>query len=275
MQTAVQGFETILYRVAGPLARVTLNRPDKLNAVNAPMIAELHRALDLAESDPAVRVLLLDGAGKAFSAGFDLNTGADVPADDVGYWRAELKRDFDLVMRFWDCPKPVVAAVHGWCLGSAMEMAIACDVTISGDGCRFGAPEVKFGSGIVALLLPWLIGPKAAKELLLSGDDRVAADRALHLGLVNRVVPDAQLAAEAERAARAIACNDPVAVRLTKAAIRRSLDIAGFRTALLDALEIDVQIETTKTDESRAFGEVLRRDGVKAALAWRARTFGA
>jgi len=265
-------FDTIRYQVDGPLGRIILHRPDKLNAVNGAMVVELNRALDLAEADETVRVILLSGEGKAFSSGFDLNAGADVAEGDVAFWRAELRRDFDLVMRFWDCPKPVVAAVHGYCLGSAMEMAVACDVTISGDGCRFGAPEVKFGSGIVALVLPWIIGPKGARELLLSGDADVSAARALNLGLVNRVVPDPELRREAERAAIAIACNDPVAVRRT---IHRGLDIMGFREALLDALEIDVQIETTRTPESREFNEVLRRDGMKAALAWRAKTFGA
>jgi len=267
-------FSTIRYAVDGPLGCIALARPDKLNAVNGTMVTELHRALDAAEADDSVRVLLLCGEGRAFSAGFDLNAGADAAAGDVPFWRAELRRDFDLVMRFWDCPKPVVAAVHGYCLGSAMEMAVACDVTISGEGCRFGAPEVKFGSGIVALLLPWIIGPKHAKELLLTGDDRISAARALDLGLINRVVPDAELQAESERAARALACNDPVALRRTKQAIHRGLDIMGFREALLEALEVDVQIETTKTPESRAFDDVLRRDGLKAALAWRAATFG-
>jgi enoyl-CoA hydratase len=269
------GFSTILYAVDGSLARVTLNRADKLNAVNGVMLAELGRALDLAEADDTVRAVLLRGEGKAFSAGFDLNAGADAAPGDVAFWRAELRRDFDLVMRFWDCPKPVVAAVHGYCLGSAMEIAVACDLTISGEGCRFGAPEVKFGSGIVALLLPWIVGPKRSKELLLSGDDRVTAVQALGMGLINRVVPDAELQQAAEHAARALAANDPIAVRLTKQAIRRSLDIMGFREALLEALELDVRIETTRTPESREFDEVLRRDGLKAALAWRARTFGA
>jgi enoyl-CoA hydratase/carnithine racemase len=270
----MHAFETIRYRVDAPIARVALNRPDKLNAVNNAMVAELNVALELAERDGAVRTLLLSGEGRAFSAGFDLNAGADVPPEDVAFWRAELRRDFDLVMRFWDFPKPVVAAVHGFCLGSAMEIAIACDVTVAARDCRFGAPEVKFGSGIVALLLPWIVGPKAAKELLLMGADRVSAGRALELGLVNRVVAEGELHAEAERVARAIACNDLLAVRRTKAAVHRTLEIMGFREALLEALELDVQIETTRTAESRAFNEVLRRDGLRAALEWRVRTCG-
>ncbi len=260
-------FSTIRYGREGRIARITLDRPDKLNAISAAMVGELHRALDAAERDTAVRSIVLDGNGRAFSAGFDLE---DEAGGDIDALRRMLQADLDIIMRFWDCPKPTIAAVHGYCLGSAMEMAVACDVTISAAGCRFGAPEVRYGSGIVALLLPWLIGPKPAKELLLTGDDRVSAERALALGLVNRVVPAETLLASALDVAREIACNDPVAVQLTKQAINRSYDIAGLREALRQALELDVVIEATETDESRRFNEILKADGLKAALAWRA-----
>ena len=264
-------FETIRYRADGALARIVLNRPDKLNAINGAMAGELHRALDLAESAPEVRVVILAGEGRAFSAGFDLDAGDHADPGDAGFWREELKRDFDIIMRFWDCSKPTIAAVHGYCLGSAMEMALACDLTVAGEGCRFGAPEVKFGSGIVALILPWLTGVKAAKELLLTGDDRVTAGRAHALGLVNRVVAAERLMEETVALATSIAANDQLAVALTRQAINRSMDIMGMRQAMLQALELDVLVETTETPESREFNEVLRRDGVKAALAWRAR----
>jgi len=256
------GFET-----RGPVAVLTLDRPEKLNAIDEPMIAALHAALDRAERDAAVRAVLLRGAGRAFSAGFDLGPGG-APRDPV-VLRAELRRDFDVIMRFWDFPKPTVAAVHGYCLGSAMEMAVACDVTVAAEGCRFGAPEVRFGSGIVALILPWVIGPKQAKELLLGGDDAVPAERALALGLVNRVVPADRCFEEALEVARGIAANDALAVALTKQAINRSAEIMGMRQALLQALELDVLIEASETPESSAFDAVLAKEGVRAALAWR------
>jgi enoyl-CoA hydratase len=262
--------ETVRYHTDGPLAVLTLNRPDKLNAINGTMIGELGQALDLAEADMNVRTVILAGEGRAFSAGFDLDMGGD-PAEmaDIGFLRRELRRDLDIIMRFWDCPKVTIAAVHRYCLGSAMEMAVACDITIAAQGCRFGAPEVKFGSGIVALVLPWLIGPKRAKELLLTGDDRVSAERALEMGLVNRVVPAERLMEAALGLGRQIAVNDQLALQLTKQAINRSCDVAGLRQALEQALELDVIIEATETEESRQFNEILRRDGAKAAIAWR------
>ncbi len=260
--------ELILYETRGPLALVTLNRPDKLNAINAAMVRLLNEALDRAEADEAVRVILLCGAGRAFSAGFDLSMGEGDPRDP-DFLRRELSADFNIIMRFWHSPKPTIAAVHGYCLGSAMEMAAACDVSLAATGCRFGAPEVRFGSGIVALLLPWLIGPKRSKELLLTGDDRVTAERAEAMGLVNRVVASDALLDEALGMARTIAGNDQVAVQATKRAINDGYELAGMTAALQQALQIDVLVEATETEESRTFNEILKRDGAKAAIKWR------
>jgi enoyl-CoA hydratase len=252
------------------VALLTLNRPDKLNAINVPVIEALDAALDAAEADEAVRAIVVAGAGRAFSAGFDLDMGMGEGKPDPADVRRALENDFRIILRFWDSPKPTIAAVHGYCLGSALELALACDLTVAAEDCRFGEPEVKFGSGIVALLLPWLAGPKAAKYLLLTGEDRATAAEMQAMGLVNRVVPAAALLDEAIALAKRVASNDAQAVRLTKQAINRSLDIGGMRQALLAALETDVVIETNETAESRAFTEILKKDGAKAAIAWRA-----
>ncbi len=259
----------VLAERRGSVALLTLNRPDKLNAINEPMIGALDAALDAAEADESVRAIVVAGAGRAFSAGFDLDLGLGGGKPDPAAVRRALENDFRIILRFWDSPKPTIAAVHGYCLGSSLELAVACDLTIAAEDCRFGEPEVKFGSGIVALLLPWLAGPKAAKYLLLTGDDRVSAADAQAMGLVNRIVPAAALLDEAVALAKRIAANDAQAVRLTKRAINRSLDIGGMRQALLAALEIDVEIETHETAESREFNEIVQREGAKAAIAWR------
>lgn len=261
-------FETILYELEGPMGVITLNRPDKLNAINGLMVKELNLALDQAEQDDNVRVIILQGAGRAFSSGFDLDYG-DVDTSAEDFWRGELTRDFNIIVRFWDSPKPTIAAVHKYCLGSAMEMAVACDITLSSDDCRFGAPEVQFGAGIVALILPWLVGPKKSKELLLTGTDKVSAEEAKTIGLINKVVSAETLKQEATAMATQIAVNDQLAVKLTKQAINRSLDIMGFRKAMQQALELDIEIETTDTPESEAFNKILEADGPKAAIAWR------
>jgi enoyl-CoA hydratase len=266
-------FETLIYRKHGPIAVVTLNRPDKLNAINALMVKELHEALNRAEADDGVGVVLLNGAGRAFSAGFDIEGGT--AEGDLSTKRRVLRDDFDVIMRFWDCPKPTISAIHKYCLGGALEMALACDMTIASEECVIGEPEPKFGSGIVALLLPWLTGPKLAKELLLTGNDRMPVQRAYEIGLINQVVPSGEHLDAALAMARNTALLDGTAVRLTKQAINRSLESMGMRQALLQALEIDVIIESTETPESKEFNEILEKDGLKAALAWREARFGA
>jgi len=267
--------ERVLYEVRGPVAVLTLNRPDKLNAIDAAMVQALQAALDRAEADADVRALVLRGTGRAFSAGFDLDMGEEDPSlDKLSFLRRELRRDFDVIMRFWDFPKPTVAAVHTYCLGSGMEMAVACDVTVAAEGCRFGAPEVRFGSGIVALILPWVIGPKQAKELLLTGDDKVSAERALALGLINKVVPEAECFDAAMAFARSVSLNDRVAVELTKQGINRSCEIMGMRQALLQGLELGVVVEGSETPESREFNRILEKEGAKAAIAWQEARLG-
>jgi enoyl-CoA hydratase len=236
---------TIEYIKHETFAEIRLNRPEKLNAINGEMLDGLTAALDRAEADDEVLAVMLTGAGRAFSAGFDLYLGP--PPEGMTqeqHTTHELRRDYDLILRFWDCPKPTIAAVHGYCLGSSLEISAVCDITVAAEDCLFGAPEVRFGSGIVCLILPWIIGLKNAKELLLTGDGRVSATRAVEMGLVNRVVPADQLLNEAESVARQIAANDPLAVQLTKKAIQRSMEIAGLREALAQALELDIEIET-------------------------------
>lgn len=259
----------VLYEQRSAIAEVTLNRPDKLNAIDEDMLAGLETALDTAAGDDAVRVLLL--RGRAFSAGFDLASWAPREGESrEESVRRELRRDFDFIMRVWDFPKPIVAAVHGFCLGSSLEVTAVSDITIAAEGCRFGVPEVRFGSGAVCLILPWIIGLKNARELLLTGSDRIDARRAEAMGLVNHVVAADNLMQHARGVAAEIAANDPVAVRLTKQAINRSVEVAGLRQALEEALAIDLEIELTDTPESREFNRILEVDGPKAALKWRA-----
>jgi enoyl-CoA hydratase len=267
-------YQTLLYEQRGPVALLTLNRPAVLNAIDATMIGELDRALDAIEADDAVRALVVTGAGRAFCAGFDLKDNSAERAEGVAQWRPILERDLAIIMRFWHSPLPTVAAVKGYALAGGCELAMACDITIAAQGTRFGEPELRFGSGIVALLLPWLTGPKKAKELLLTGNDKVSAEEASAMGMINRVVPAGEEVDAALAVARDIAVMDKDAVALTKRAINRSYDIMGMREALAMALDIDVLIESMDTPESTQFAEIARRDGLKAALAWRDARFG-
>ena len=268
MPEAGQGNGRVMTAREGAVAVITLDRPDKLNAITPQMTAALGRALDDIEDDDGVGAIVIEGAGRAFSAGFDLEAGE---WDSLESIRREMETDFDMILRFWDCPKPTVAALHGYCLGGALELALACDLAVAAEDTRLGEPEVRFGSGIVALLLPWITGPKQAKELLLTGSDRITAQRALEMGLVNRVVPEGQHRAAALELAREVAANDAAAVQLTKLAINRSYEVMGLRQALAQALELGIAAEASETEDSRTFNQILAKQGAKAALAWRAK----
>lgn len=263
------GEPNVLTRKDGRIAILTLNRPRALNALSSALMADATAALKALIADDEVLAIVLNGAGRAFSAGFDLKESAARGPVDVAAWRGILEADFDFIMQFWDCPKPTVAAVHGYCLAGAFELALACDVTVAGQGTRFGEPEVRFGSGIVALLLPWMVGPKLAKEMLLTGDDKLTAERMREIGVVNKVVVDEAVLNEALSLARTMAAAAPESVRLTKRAINRTYEMMGMRQALLAALETDIVIEAAENPERKEFNRIRQAEGLAAAIAWR------
>jgi enoyl-CoA hydratase len=269
MKGCAVSYETILFERTGPVARITLNRPHVLNALSTRLMAEVTGALDRVEADEGLRVVVLAGAGRAFSAGYDLKESAANPASGVLAWRERLERDVRFTLRIWDLPKPVIAAVHGYCLAGGCDLAMMCDVTIAAEGTYFGEPEIRFGSGVVTLIMPWIVGMKKTRELLYTGFDRVTAEEALRIGLVNRVVPADRLEAEAMALAREIAKNDPEAVRLTKIALNRTYERMGLRDALLMNLELDTLMEAAETPMRREFNRIREAQGLKAAIAWR------
>lgn len=256
-------------RAEGRIGIMTLNRPQVLNAFNSALVGEIGCALKAFEADPAISAVIVHGNGRAFSAGFDLKESAAKGPLDNEQWRELIELDFDFIMQFWDCAKPTIAAVHGFCLAGAFELALACDITVAAEGTRFGEPEVRFGSGIVALLLPWITGPKQAKELLLTGTDQITAERALEMGIVNHVVPQGEHLQKAMQLAAGIAAAAPRSVQMTKRAINRSFEIMGMRQALLAAVQTDVLIESSAGPERTEFNRIRKEQGLKAALAWR------
>ncbi len=262
-------YETIELRTEEAICIITLNRPRRLNAINKAMLDELQHALDAVEEDPTIRAIVVFGAGGNFSSGFDLQEQMEHRPVGVGAWREILDRDFRTVMRFWHSSKPTIAAVRGYCLAGGCELALACDLTVAADDAIFGEPELKFGAGIVVMLLPWLVGPKLAKELIFTGADRISANEALRIGLINRVVSVAELEPATLKLARHIAAIDPMLVKRTKRAINRTFEIMGITEALEAALDIDLAIEGDGSEDKRQFMEIARRDGLRAAFAWR------
>ncbi|MEO8937606.1 MAG: enoyl-CoA hydratase/isomerase family protein [Burkholderiaceae bacterium] len=261
--------KTIRYSVAQHIAQITLDRPERLNALNRQSLIEINEVMDAAEADDHVRVIVISGEGRAFSSGFDLKAQMEQQPQGAALWREILDLDYDTTMRFWNSPKPTIAAVHGACLAGAFELAMSCDITIASEDAVFGEPELKFGAGIVTMLLPWMTNPKQAKRIILSADDRIEAHDALTMGLVSRVVPAGRHLEEALRTARGIALMDPNLVMETKKALNRTYEIQGMQTALKTALDIDHGIESHGSPDKRAFMDVARERGMREAIAWR------
>ena len=247
--------------------RLTLNRPAKLNAISDELRDALAEAIAEAADDERVRVIAIAGAGRAFCAGYDL---AGTAPPTAWAWRDVLARDVEATLAVWSCPKPVIAQVHGFALAGGLELAMACDLIVAADDAQLGEPEIRFGSAPVTLLMPFVIGQKKTRELLMTGDLLDAAE-ALRIGLVNRVVPRERLDDEVDALADRLARVAPDVMAPTKLMLNRAMDAAGFAAAV--EMGLDLQSFINMSETAREFDAIVHAEGLKAALAWRDRRY--
>ena len=232
---ALPTFETLILAYDGPVATVTLNRPQVLNALNYQVFTELERAVTILAADPTVRVILLTGAGeKAFAAGADIKELAST--DDASGERLAL-RGQGILAQLERCGKPVIACINGFALGGGCELALACTFRIASETARLGQPEVKLGlipgyGG--SQRLPRLVGPAAALRLILTADI-ISATEALRIGLVDEVVPAAALLDAARAIALRIAAQAPLAVAASLEVVRQGADLPLDEALALEA----------------------------------------
>ena len=244
-------YQTLLVDVHEGVATVTVNRPDKLNALNDQVVADLRAAVAALKADPAVKGVILTGAGsKAFVAGADIG---DLAKQGVMDGRERALRGQAVLNALETMGKPVLAAVNGFALGGGCELAMACHIRIAGENAKFGQPEVKLGitpgyGGTQRL--PRIVGKGRALHLLLSAE-LIDAQEALRIGLVTKVVPADQLMAEAEKLMRTILAHGPVAVALTIEAVHQGLELT-----LGEGLQL----------EANAFGLVASTEDMKEGL---------
>lgn len=221
----MDGFETIRYEKDGGVARLTLHRPDVLNAIDLRMRDELWTACEAFRDDPDARVLILRGAGRAFSAGADISEFGTAPS----YVEARrARRERDLWGLMLHLPKPLIAAVHGFALGAGCEMSLLCDLRVASDDASFGLPEVGLGyipSAGGTQTLPRTIPPGVAMQMVLTGDP-IDAQEAYRLQLVHRVVPRDQLDSVAGAWAQTLAEREPLVLAAAKEAVLRGLDLS-------------------------------------------------
>lgn len=260
-------WETIQVEREGRVARIALNRPEKLNAISRAMQRELIEALTEAERDDGVHVALLSGAGRAFSAGYDLQGGGGVAAEQA----SAISRDRDGLeellrnwLRIWDLRLPVIAKVHGHCLAGGTQLATICDVTFVADDARVGAPQLPLGAGFVASFWAWQVGAKRAKEFFFPVGSMISGAEAAEIGLFNRSLPANQLDEFVEEYAQRAARTPKEILVLQKKAINRTQEVQGFREALLGGVEIDAIAHFS--EPVLAMNRSIRERGLRATL---------
>src|SRR5262245_30746103 len=194
-------YEQLIYGVDDRVATITLNRPNHMNALSEKLVGELIDAVGAADRDPEVRVVMIKAAGgKAFSAGYDIKESLEKPRRDLPTWRARMQKDIRFTYSVWDCSKPVIAVIDGFCLAGALELAMCCDMRFCSEASTFAALEARFSNGIATMIMPWLLGQRS--RMLIYTGDTIAADEAFRLGLVDKVFPKQDLQAEVTKIAK-------------------------------------------------------------------------
>lgn len=259
-------YENIIYEKQGRIVRLTLNRPEVLNALSDALLNEMEAALVEAEQDDEVRVIIIKGAGRAFSTGYDIEPGKPgkygaMPIFDDLLW---LQRTDRKITTIWNLSKPVIAQIHGYCVAGGNDVAGQCDILIAAENAIFMNPQIR------RLGLTWLnmttyhAGPQWAKMLFFTGD-RITGKQAERIGFVAKAVPEDKLEEEVDKLAQRIALVPSELLALNKAAINRVIEEMGLRNAFNAALELDIIAHNTKAVQN--FRRMAEKKGLQAALA--------
>jgi enoyl-CoA hydratase len=269
-------YETVIFeKVEDKICRLTLNRPEKLNAMSPRLLEELDAVFTAFEDDPDASVLIIRGAGRAFCAGYDLNAGSSSSPSPgkftVSMDRIMCQRIVSRWQRLWSLPKPTIAQVHGFCLAGATEFVGHCDIVFASEDATFGHPAGRQLGVLPSLSLwPVLMGPRKSKEYFFTGDSMTAKE-ALDWHLINRVYPKEKLEEETLNYARRVAMVSVELLALHKAAVNRYLEVTGFRAAEQSSADIDVIAHNTEAVKEWTKNQ--RAMGLKGALAERDRKF--
>ena len=276
-------FETLLYRVEGAVATITLNRPDRLNTIVPPMPDELETAVEDAVADESVKVIVLRGAGRAFCAGFDFGGGFhhwDEALTTKGRW--DPGKDFMLAtaasmgpvpkfMSIWRSPKPVIAQVHGWCVGGGSDMALCADIVIASEDARIGTPYSRMWGCYLTGMWIYRLGLTRAKEHALTGKPLSGAEAA-RVGLINEAVPFAGLEAAVRDYAERLAGLPLSQLAAMKLIVNQAFENMGLASTQLLGPVLDGLMRNTP--DAERFIELAQREGVPAAVAERDGGYG-
>jgi len=268
-------YKDLIYSVDGKVATVTLNRPERMNALSRPLEAEMRAAFDEADADRNVRAIILTGAGTAFSAGYDQAAAPASgvrPSDPKGKSHAEYIEHWERLdggrihnwTHLWALGKPVIAAVNGWAMGGGFWWQLACDITIASDKAVFAQPEVRHISN-TSFLFTALCGWKVANRWALTGD-HFDAQEAYRIGMINEVAPHDELMPRARALAERIALVPEPSIRMNKAIAMKGIQAAGLTSALLLEGALGAIVHSSHNEEREKLFEAQRSKGLKAYL---------
>jgi enoyl-CoA hydratase/carnithine racemase len=260
--------EHVLLEKKGYKAYIILNKPDKLNALDGNMYQTILKYLQDLDKDPNIRVVILKGNGRAFSAGYDIHEEMNLTLTPLEE-RASFQNGSNAIRwLMWELSKPVISQVHGYCLGGAFELMVPSDYVIAAEDASIGEPQIQFGAASVFLMIPWLTGIRKSKELLLTGE-RISGKEAAECGIITKAVPAAQLEASVEALADKLIKMPPEILYIQKLGINRQYEIMGMRTGLNVWVDMSMFFRYLKTEEIETFTRISAEQGVKAALKWR------
>jgi len=261
--------EDILYEEDRYIGKIILNRPKKLNAITIEMYKEIARLIEKSEEKDHIRVIVISGAGKAFSAGFDLSVPASNNAKGV---RKLLYEANSSRWAIWNSSKPTIAKIQGYCLGGAFQIMLCCDFAIASGDSLFGEPEVKSAEPTNFPILPWVVGMRAAKKLAFLGE-LIDAKEATHLGLINECVPKEHLDEAVTKLANRLARIPANTLKVLKLGINKGYELRGFRDTIDYSIELSLGHHFSRSEEEIEFGKIVREKGLKEALTWREKQF--
>lgn len=258
--------DDLLVEYDGEITWLTLNRPEKLNALNSNIFNKLSEALNSERTSPS-RVIVIRGAGRAFSAGHDLGSDAaevTEPGDSIAD-RNRQSGYLDVFFQIWDHPKPVLAAIHGYCIAGATQLATFCDLIVTADDAKISAsPLLPLGGGFITPLMSYKVGPARAKMLSFIPGYKISGVEAVEWGWATLSVPEVDLESKVRELAHSIARTPSGILQMKKRAINRVLELQGFRTTAYIGAETDVVVHGS--DEVGYYKGLIHRDGLKATL---------
>jgi enoyl-CoA hydratase len=272
--------ETVNYAVADRVARIELNRPERLNAITTQLVADLRSAVLAANDDAGVRVIVLSGAGRAFCAGYDLDWGTK--AEDAtqramsGQWDPVrdyigMSRNVRAFMSLWESPKPVIAQVHGWCVGGGTDMALCSDLIYMAEDARIGYPPARVWGEPTTVMWVYRLGLEHAKRLMLTGESLTGAE-AERLGLASKAVPQSELAGVVDEMARKLATIPLTQLVMSKLLVNQAYENMGLRSSQLVGTLFDGAAR--HTPDGLAWRDLAMREGFREAVRKRDAPFG-